>query len=252
MGASGRQQSQSFFTRTYQFAPGAAGLTGVPIPVWTTKSFTASWAAPLNKLPFDARLEYDPQDPDRQVSGTFRNHLPLDLHDVKLIYRDKWYRLPDCRAGGQPVPITLKAGAGMDMGSWSQQRGAAAPFNPDDMRPAGPYDPGQVLTELLFHEKGGTFGMFGNHAQRRLDESWRLPEEWRGKPPTVRDAILVARLQGARGSAETLEGENDPRLPTHLWLDTLPGGEQRRPSISGTLTQDTYIRVFLPVTPRKQ
>jgi hypothetical protein len=249
MGASGRQQSQSFFTRTYQFAPGAAGLTGVPIPVWTTKSFTASWAAPLNKLPFDARLEYDP---DQQVSGTFRNHLPLDLHDVKLVYRDKWYRLPDCRSGGQAVQVSLKAGEGRDMTSWSQQRGMAVQFDPEDMRPAGPYDPGQVLTELLFHEKGGTFGAFGNHAQRRLDESWRLPEEWRGRPPTVRDAILVARLQNARGSAETLEGENDPRLPTHLWLDALPGGEQRRPSISGTLAQDTYIRVFLPVTPRKQ
>ncbi len=148
MGASGRQQSQSFWTRTYDFAPGAAGLTGVPIPVWTTKSFTASWAAPLGKMPFEARLEYDA---DGRLTGTFRNLLPIDLHDVRLVYQGKWHRLPDCPAGGKPVPVDIRPGAGMDMGGWGQQRGAVVPFNPEDMRPAGPYDPGRVLTELLFH-----------------------------------------------------------------------------------------------------
>jgi hypothetical protein len=42
-------------------------------------------------------------------------------------------------------------------------------------------------------------------------------------------------------------------VPTHLWLGgpstPLPGGEDAPPELSGTLVQDTYVRVLLPVTP---
>jgi hypothetical protein len=251
MGASGRQQSQSFFTRLYQFAPAANGLTGVPIPVWTTKAFTASWSAPLSKMPFEARLEYDVTKDERQVIGTLRNHLPIDLQEVRLLYRDNWYDLGTLRAGGAPLQVDLAQKAAMGLGSWSQQPGQKGFVQQEDGRQVEVYDPAHVLRDLLFHEKGGSFANYTNHAQRRLDESWRLHEEWRGKA-TVREAILVGRLQSARGSAETLETENDPRLPTHLWLGALPGSGQGSLSVSGTLTQDTYIRVFLPVTPKKQ
>src|SRR5262249_45460821 len=55
MGASGRRGSTSLFSRTYSYEPKATGLRDVPIPVWTTKSFTASWEAAFQKLPFDVK-----------------------------------------------------------------------------------------------------------------------------------------------------------------------------------------------------
>jgi hypothetical protein len=247
MGASGRRQSQGLFTRTYQYEPGARGLKDVPIPVWTTKSFTAAWQAGLKKLPFEVRLQYDP---DGHLSGTIKSNLPADLQDVALIYGEKWHRLPNCQAGGQPLKIDLVRERGMDMGNWSQQRDPQQHFDPEDMLPTGPYDPGSVVKDLLFHEAGGTFALYNNHAQRRLDASWRLPDSWRGKE-VIQGAILVGRLGRARGAAEALTAENDPRLPTHLWLGALPGGEQTRPPLSGTMVQDTYVRVFLPVSPKK-
>src|SRR5437016_2055363 len=47
IGATGRGRSPGLFSRSYSYEPSAVGLQGVPIPVWTTRSFTASWVAPL-------------------------------------------------------------------------------------------------------------------------------------------------------------------------------------------------------------
>jgi hypothetical protein len=267
MGASAGQRKQSMFTRTYQYTPGAAGLKDVPIPVWTTKSFTASWEAALQKMPFEVKLEYGANDPDRQVTGSIKNNLPVDLLEVALIYRKQWYDLPSCKAGAglrfdlqrlrvadladkvkdweRQVPIKAA-----DLGRWAQPR---APVDgrarPDDAREL--YEPGQVLKELLFFEKGDSFGHSHNHAQRRLDQSWRLPEGMGGKQE-VREAILVARLAPARGPGNELNTGKDARLPTRLWLGALPGEGREPPDLAGTLTQDTYLRVFLPVTPMKR
>ncbi len=35
----GRSGSQGFFRRPYAYAPDAQGVVGVPIPIWTSKSF---------------------------------------------------------------------------------------------------------------------------------------------------------------------------------------------------------------------
>jgi len=40
-----RSGSQSLFGRTYRYAPDATGLEGVPLQVWSTKSFGGSWQA---------------------------------------------------------------------------------------------------------------------------------------------------------------------------------------------------------------
>src|SRR5262249_41746028 len=50
-----RSRSQSLFRRTYEFEPDCSGVRGVPIPVWSTKSFVASWATTgLAAAPFEA------------------------------------------------------------------------------------------------------------------------------------------------------------------------------------------------------
>src|SRR5262249_9477640 len=44
----GRAQSQGLFRRAYDYAPDATALVGVPIQVWSTKSFTAAWQVPFD------------------------------------------------------------------------------------------------------------------------------------------------------------------------------------------------------------
>ena len=57
--------SHSVFDRPYEYAPAASGLKKVPIPVWSTRSFTATWRAPLpKKRPILATASDDPEDVD--------------------------------------------------------------------------------------------------------------------------------------------------------------------------------------------
>ena len=47
------------------------------------------------------------------------------------------------------------------------------------------------------------------------------------------------------------EMSNSPNAPTRLWLSELPGSGPRTP-MKGTLRQETYIRVYIPVQPAKK
>src|SRR5207342_2102341 len=40
-------RTQSLFRRAYEYEPEAAGMKGVPIQVWSVKTFTASWRRPI-------------------------------------------------------------------------------------------------------------------------------------------------------------------------------------------------------------
>ncbi len=250
IGAVGRQRSQSLFVRTYQYQPAAegrqdpAGLKDVPIQVWTTKSFTATWDAPLKKLPFEATLQYDPED-DRKLIGSIKNNLPFRLEDVVLIYGDRWYREVGDFAPGDSWKVESEKLVD-NFTTWSR----AEPIHDREaMLASGFYDPGSVLKELLFQEKADQ-GRSRNHSQRMLDLSWRL-DDWRSRNVEVREVILVARLGRARGQAQALADADDPKLPTHLWLGAIPGGDQPRPDPGAHLVQDTYIRVILPVTRKR-
>jgi len=241
------------FRRAYDYEANAAGLKGVPIPVWATKAFTATWEAPLKQLPFEAKLEYDLNDQEKQVFGTVKSNLPVDLEDVCLVYGKQWIRLSDLPQGAKPEKVVWRDARPADFQQWAAPGGQ---FRPD--APHRPYNPGQILKELLFHERTDLQGRQRNFEQRGLDQSWRLREDWRQRDAVTREAILVARLPRAHGSAEGLTGANDPRLPTHLWLDELPredpnrpGKLAARPRLAGSLVQDTYVRVYLPVTPKK-
>ena len=67
----------------------------------------------------------------------------------------------------------------------------------------------------------------------------------------IGDAMLVGRLRRAHNKNGTLTPAGT-QLPTDLWLGAVPGGDDGQPSLGGQLVQDTYIRVFLPVTPSRQ
>ena len=106
----GSSSRQSLFRRPYYFAEDAVGLRGVPIPVWTTKCFMATWNATLPQLPFTVDLVHRVNDPqDILISGKLMNHLPVDLEDVWLFYRNKIARVADVVPGKKSAehPIQL-------------------------------------------------------------------------------------------------------------------------------------------------
>lgn len=251
-----RGQMQGLFRRDYEYNYRALGVKDVPIPVWATKTFVASYATPLKKLPLEASLEYEPVAfQETPLTGTLKSRLPFDLEEVVLFYGGKWYPLSDLPATGAEVTVKLKGG--QDMARWPQSRGD--PHGGPGAQ-VEPYQPTPFVRDLMFHEKADVSKQYRNHAQRMLDQSWRLADDrvqaGQGRPAVTREAILFGRAARVRGSAEELTKKNDPRLPTHLWLGRLPGeaaqaGENTsRPELDGTLVQDTYVRVFLPVRPR--
>jgi hypothetical protein len=246
-GGFGRPRSQTLFSRTYRYAPDAAGLRDVPIPVWTTKAFAATWGAPLARLPFAADLHYRPGDVDQQLAGTIQNNLPVSLEDVFLFYGDKAYPVDGPLQGGKearPHQMVLDPGRRDDPDRWARRALGRSVDDFEQRSGRGPFQPLPILKELLFQELVGG----NNHSFRRLDQSWRLrPLDQRDDG--VREAILVGRLARAEGLAQQLTAATDPRLPAHFWLGALPG-DGLPLELPGTLVQDTYIRVFLPVRPQ--
>ncbi len=86
----------SLFRQPYEYAEDATGIERVPIPVWSTRMFTASWRTPYpaDKPPFRAELV---RRDNGLVTGKIINELPVDLEDVCLFYHDRWYKLPNNR-----------------------------------------------------------------------------------------------------------------------------------------------------------
>jgi hypothetical protein len=249
LGASGRGgRSPSLFNHTYSYQPAAVGLSGVPIPVWTTKSFTASWAVPFDKntLPFESKLTRE-VDKVLSISGTLKNNLPFDLHDVGVVYRDKYYAHPDI-AKGAMVQLKLDPQNEKPLTSWVQSN----PFqigqnldwgNPNRFgSPSAGFDPKLPLRDLMFHERANPNGRQRNHSHRPLDWSWRLALE--GSESPVQEIVLVAQVGAEKGQLEAIQDLTNLRLPSRIWL-----GEQ--PATQGTIQQDTYLRVLLPVAPQR-
>jgi hypothetical protein len=89
---------------------------------------------------------------------------------------------------------------------------------------------------LLFHEevRGSPWR---NSALRRLDQSWRLHHK--------EEVVLYGRIARREGPAE--EVATHAATPSRLWLGRLPGTGQARQPLPGTLSQETYVRIFIPV-----
>lgn len=240
--------------RAYLYTPAAAGLEQVPVPIWTTKSFRASWERALKKLPFEAQLYYHQKplkDRDVKIRGTFKNNLPADLMDVWFISGDRCFQRKDKILASEEVPILFESHESRDLGAWAKAPdadGIAAPGKDGvEKRPA----PTGVVKSILFFDKV-LFGTGQNHLLRCLDQSWRLEK---GAPlggdldPSIREVIVYARLRQRFGTAKELAGSKDQPLPTRLWLSPWHSAESTSPDLNGTLMHDTYIRIYLPLYP---
>lgn len=83
-------------TPVYEWSPNRQLLDGMPIEVWSTKTFITRWNSATT-----AQLESDLQRTDNDlVTGTINNPTSLELLDCKLVYGDWAWRLGDLPPGG--------------------------------------------------------------------------------------------------------------------------------------------------------
>jgi hypothetical protein len=243
-GGYGRPRSQSLFRRAYDYGPQAAGLEGVPIQVWATKAFTASWARPLNpnRLPFTADLRRGNEDTGG-VHGTLTNNLPVALQDVSLIYgggrgKGSVLDLGQLPAGARREVNFKPAEQGTRVSDWVPAINAGYGYNRPGYSTLPNVGAGLVMKRALFYEAASKQDEVQNHGLERLDQGWRVeqPDE----------AVLFARIPQVKIGPEGNPAARDQALPTLLWLGELPGPGER-PAVPGTLVQETYVRVLIPV-----
>ena len=83
-GMNPRGANPTLWPEHYNFTPSLSGLQGVPIQVWSTKSFTGRWSASTTAFPH-AELT----DEEQSLSGSITNTLDFPLHKCVLVY-DRW------------------------------------------------------------------------------------------------------------------------------------------------------------------
>ncbi|MFQ3593476.1 MAG: hypothetical protein SNJ82_09870, partial [Gemmataceae bacterium] len=261
-----RTGQQTTFTQPYEFASAAQGMRRVPIPVWGTRSFSASWRLPLGpKPPLGIRDEVGPvrcTNDGRVLVGRLTNQLQgVELVNVGLLYRDRWYDLGNLAPGEsvrlEPFFAQDAKVQGKRLVEWFADE-ALKPGEPLRLSER-PLD-AQVVHRQLFRlaqemmffrvlRSGEKENTQDNASLRFLDQSWRLPPLSQF-PPVVppryrKEAMVVARTrlvcdQGDRVNRHAIN-------PSRLWLGRLPQDGQPLPVLPGVLTQETFVRFFIPV-----
>ena len=254
-----RPGSQSLFRRPYLYAPRAAGLKGVPVPVWASRSFTASWRAKGDLRKLIEVKEFGLSRDGQRLTGLIHNGLPLELRDVTLLYAGRAHPLDNIPAGGfyRIDARALSRAIGTKAPQWLE-----APFRPlargealasrGDREEKGTLPvppPAELMKAILFHaQEGGPYSHLNNSNLRRLDQGWRLrgfkTASRAAEPQYLDEAILVGRAAVPSGPAE--EVTQDGASATQLWLGKLPGDGEREP-LKGYLSQETYVRIYIPV-----
>lgn len=258
-----RAGSQDLFRRPYLYADDESGLVRVPIPVWATRSFSANWHAPVKpKTPpvgftddvGPLRLSRDGQ----ALVGRLTNNLPVKLTGVTLIFRDRCYSLDALEPGESKRVESLFAadahGQGRELFQWltgdalSHGVPLAPTGRPLNLNFLNKRETYRGIKSMMFYRANERVNST-NAGLRRLDETWRVrgvPEYPIPDRPRFRDeAIVVARTPMLSDVAE--EVTKHPASPSRLWLGELPAADRERPPLEGFLTQETYLRVFIPV-----
>jgi hypothetical protein len=264
-----RAGTQSLFRRPYEYADDGSGLLRVPVPVWATRTFSASWRAPVQaKPPIGVDDDIGPIRTARDgqgLVGRLTNNLPVELRGAALFYQERWYSL-GALAPGESKRVELlfareAQGQNRLLNQFFQNHGNSAdalwPGTP--LAPTGrPISTGalkqsayQTVKAVMFYRaaRDAEAREKGNAGLRQLDQSWRLrtlPQYPIPERPRYRDeAILVARTPLLIDKAEAVA--RDGASASRLWLDKLPTSQSERPEVPGYLTQETYLRVFIPV-----
>jgi hypothetical protein len=253
----GQRGAGGLFRWPCRYEEDGSGMTSVPIQVWQTKTFTASWQASLadNKKLITAQLAIgNNAGGETELKGWIESGLPVPLTDVVLLYNERAYELNALTPGQQKEIQQREAGGANKLGqSWLQEAYTTPYFKSQTSR--NRYQGTVTQDAPCAYAKAIMFGVGNTNPQqsltgggfRNFDQSWRLKDPQRNKE----EAILVGRVAPGNGPAEEIAGGLS--CPTRLWLDRLPKAGGNRPTLSGKLTQDTIVRVFIPVAqPKKQ
>lgn len=239
--------SQSLFRRPYEYAADAGSLMHVPIPRWATRTFTASWSAPLTDAqrkdhppPIQAELRISRD--GRALSGGIANNLSTELQGVALFFQGQWYLLGDLAPGEtrEVSPLFEPDVKPHSLQEWFTEAKVLLP-----QRAAAFSGSLRTLRTALFHGAPGG-GQQPNSGLRLFDEGWRIQSQGEGQQRRYRDeAILVARTPIRRDRAGAIM--KDGFCPSRLRLGEAPGPQEQRPALSGYLQQETYVRIYIPV-----
>ncbi len=263
---SGTGRRGGLFRRSYQYGlaqPGdpataqfSDGLVDVPIQVWSTKAFAADWSAMTDKQSplITSDLVHPPAQP-ANVVGTFTLNLPFkELQDVYLVYAGKAYKW-DAIPTGVPVNAFLDD-AKVD-GEWMTKLASLSVMTAVNQPNFGRVNTPKAVSNgvapafnAMFHEesqKSNDTAAPRNSTLRRLDQSWRLSSLHRD------EVIVVGRVPMVRDvQAEELLTAADSPSPTRIWLKDLPGAGKKRAPQQGTIQQETFVRIYVPVKPFKK
>jgi hypothetical protein len=241
----GGARGQGLFRRTYDYEPNATGLRGVPIQVWSTKSFAASWQVPARKQLFSSNLRH-PADRPNVLTGTITSHLPVELHDVVVLYEGKRFELPN---RGRLVPEVETRLDGLENGStdfslWYPQLTQVG-FGPRGRGVSEYHDQMEAIVKNILFNRHAMKSHPNSREPQRNSSLRLLDQSWRREHLTTDEVILYGRVPVLNGEAQKIG--DDPGSPSRLWLNELRKAGRKWPGLSGTLRQETFVRVFIPV-----
>jgi hypothetical protein len=192
----------------YRYEPPGetASLAGVRVQIWSTKSFTGSWAGRAGRAVVEPRLEEVSGD---RLSGSIRNDLDHTLANARLFYGRNVYDLGTIRPGGiARVDPTRTEAISAYLGRTAQGLGEtpAYEYNLPD-RPASPDEVpdsrAEILRVAMFQSTlGNRADQFPSRALRDLDLSAQVGE--------LRRPMLVAEVAAP---AATLTLKDAPASP---------------------------------------
>src|SRR5262249_12561187 len=156
-GGYGRARSQSLFRRAYTYAPDGSGLEGVPIQVWSSKSFAGSWERPLDNAnpPFSADIRDEGQG---RLTGTITNNLSIPLDSPCIIYGGDSggamvYSFDQSLQPNVATPITLK-----NIKQLSNWPDSAAPSGPQNYGNVASMTSDNIFKRLIYFSKYASAG----------------------------------------------------------------------------------------------
>lgn len=215
-----------FGGRAYGYPVGGepTSLDGVPIQVWSVKSFAYRWLAKAGPS-----LEADIKIVDESLTGTVTNRMDRPLTNLVLAWTDRVYEVP-----------RLDAGASIDLGATKSRTltgylgdnrivGDDEPANVTYVQrnQSGEMDPDSIVRGLLFSSKTPKSARkLPSSYLRELDMSDRID---------LGKVIVFAKVDGDGGQ---------------FWYDALPEQAQTPPAVPGVMRTHTYVRIL--IDPKKE
>ncbi len=229
-----REPSPGLFRRYYDYGrmeQATAGadpepvLKGVPVQVWSMKTLTARWLAPLPK---ERLLESMLQNPGR-LQGAFTWRLPQRLEECYLVANQTDWELGALEPR-QTVALqdsqSLENSLLFSGKVWLQTASMSRLLRRDaDGSQPVLHD---LIRRMLFHQRIAGPAAAAQWPLDYLDQSWRL---------NYSEAMLVGRLPDAEGPIADVNQQQ--RLGSRL--------SPLEPSLRGRMRQTTMVRIFIPI-----